>query len=51
MEVKLLVSVCGVTFWFVTLEDVGIASCECNKLGLKTGICKNVGQNCLLTDV
>lgn len=51
MKVKLLVSVCGVTFWFVTVEDVGIGSSESNKLELKTGICKNVGQNCLLTDV
>jgi len=42
VEVKLLVSVCGVTFRFVTVEDVGIGSSEWNKLELKTGICKNV---------
>jgi hypothetical protein len=49
--VKVLVSVCGVTFWFVTVDDVGTGSSECNKLELQTSICKNVGQNCLLTDV
>lgn len=51
MEVKVLVSVRGVTFWFVTVEDVGTRSNERNKLELKTDICNSVGKNCHLTDV
>jgi hypothetical protein len=35
MEVKVMVSVCSVTFWFLTGEAVGNGSSECNKLDLK----------------
>jgi hypothetical protein len=51
MEVKVLVSVCGVAFLFITVDCVGTGSSEWNKLELQTGTCNNVGQNCLLTDV
>ena len=51
MEVYVLVSVHGITFWFVTVEDVGTRSSERNKLELKTGVCNNVDKNCHVTDV
>lgn len=51
MEVYVLVSVHGITFWFVTVEDVGTRSSERNKLELKTAVCNNVDKNCHATDV